>query len=486
MKLFNIVVGVLVAVGVMCGAAQADGIVLESYTGERPADAARLLAPFFEELSKKKVEAGEGVARKFDSQISRPARTIEGVPNDFAAQVDKGFKEWVSGNFDKAIKILVPLIDNAHANSGLLVGNKPLRKALQKALIGLAIAQARIGDQAAMNATMKELIRSFPDAEISKGVYGPEAATAFATVTKEVAALGKGKLTVTVSDKSAVVAINEDVQTGTLETSPGEYRVVASLAGQPLRTHVVSVMANETTTLAIDVAFDAAVRTSGYSGFTYATDADRQASEALHAITFARAIRADSVAIVGIEEVRGRVSLFGALVSLQDGRDIRRASIPLEPAPSNKQVASLAPFLFTGEGAAPGLVVETARKAPEPPKTDRNNAGNTGRTDRFEPGPTTSNRWGGWRFLTGFLGVGGLVAGGILVALDGNCSMDPPQGQPCNDLYATATPGFVALGAGAVFTGISIYLFATHKTVPVVQTAQGGGSGGTVGFMTRW
>lgn len=485
MKLFNIVVGVVVAVGLM-GAARADGIVLESYTGDRPADAARLLAPFFEELSKRKVDAGDGVARTFDSQVSRPARTADGVPSDFEAQVDKGFKEWVGGNFDKAIKILVPLIDNAHANSGLFVGNKPLRKALQKALIGLAIAQARIGDQAAMSATMKELIRSFPDAVISKGLYGPEAANAFAAVTKEVAGQGKGKLTVTVSNKSAVVAINEDIQTGTLETSPGEYRVVASIDGQPLRTHVVTVKANETTTLAIDVAFDAAVRTTGYTGFSYGTDGDRVATEALHAITFARSIRADSVAVVGIEDVRGRPSLFGALVSLQDGRDIRRASIPLEPAPSNKQVASLAPFLFTGEGAAPGLVVETARKAPEPPTSSGGTIGTGGaRVDRPEPVATTSNRWGGWRFLTGFLGVGGLVAGGILVALDGNCSMDPPQGQPCNDLYATATPGYVALGAGAVFTGISIYLFATHKTVPVVQTAQGG-SGGTVGFMTRW
>jgi hypothetical protein len=171
-------VGVLV-VGTRGRSASADGIVLESYTGERPADAERLLTPVLEELSRKRFEAGDGVARKFDTQVSRASRQAAGVPADFAAQVDKGFKAWVGGNFDESIKILVPLIETAHANSGQFAIDPDLRAPLQKALIALSLAQLRIGDPAAMKATMSELIRSFPEATIARAIYGPEAASAF-------------------------------------------------------------------------------------------------------------------------------------------------------------------------------------------------------------------------------------------------------------------------------------------------------------------
>ena len=69
---------------------------------------------------------------------------------DFADQVDRGFRSWVGGKFDEAIKTLGPLTDTARANSGVFAKNQGLREPLRKALIALALSEQRIGDPAAM------------------------------------------------------------------------------------------------------------------------------------------------------------------------------------------------------------------------------------------------------------------------------------------------------------------------------------------------
>src|SRR3954467_1268879 len=108
----------LVMVVLGSSVAHANGVVLESYTGERPADAPRLLGPVLEELSRRKYDAGDTVARNYDASVSRAAATAGGLPGDFSAQIDVGFKAWVGGRFDESIKVLVPLIETAHNNTG--------------------------------------------------------------------------------------------------------------------------------------------------------------------------------------------------------------------------------------------------------------------------------------------------------------------------------------------------------------------------------
>lgn len=467
------IVRIVVLMFVMAGVARADGIVLESYTGERAADAPRLLGPVLDELSRKKFTAGDGIARQFDTQVSRAALQTSGLPADFAQQVDRGFKAWVSGKFDEAIKTLGPLVDMAHANTGRFAAEPALREPLQKALIALALAHLRIGDQAAMRAAFGELVRSFPDAQVSRAVYGPEAQQAFAEVRKELQSGGRGKLTVKVTDDAAVVFINEAyraVGSTTAELIPGEYRVIVMANKQPSRAHRIAVAANAEAVIEIDPKFDLAVRTSGFTGLAFANQSERDANEAAFAAKFARSVNASAVAIVGIDEVHGRPAVVGVLVSLQTGREIRRASIPIEPDPSTDRLRALARFL-AGEEPEPGLDVLTG------------GAGGGGGGGSFRDEQPAKPRWGGWRWVTGGLALGAIVTGAVLVGLDGRCSTEPPAGQQCNDLYATATPGYIALGGGAVLAGISIYLFATHKSAPVVQPTSGGA---TVGFAWQW
>src|SRR5690606_22249469 len=94
-----------------------------------------------------------------------------------------------------------------------------------------------------------------------------------------------------------------------------------------------------------------------------------------------------------------------------------------------------------------------------------------------------SGRWGGWRFVTAGLAVGGLAAGTVLRGLAGRCTATPPMGQLCRSFHDSQPGGYAALAGGAVFARISIYLFATHDSAPVVAPTQGGA---TIGFATRF
>src|SRR5262245_5280452 len=63
---------VSVAVSGSAGAQGPANIALESYTGDRPADAPRLLSPILDELAARGFTAGDTLARKYDAQVSRP------------------------------------------------------------------------------------------------------------------------------------------------------------------------------------------------------------------------------------------------------------------------------------------------------------------------------------------------------------------------------------------------------------------------------
>jgi hypothetical protein len=464
-----LVVAVLVAT---TSSAHGGGIVLESYTGERPADATRLLAPVLEELSGRGYASGDTVARTYDVQVSRAAMTPGGVPVDFAAQIDRGFKAWVGGRFDEAIEILVPLVETAHANTGAFAAEPSLREPLLQALIALGLAYQRIGDASAMRATFGEIVRSWPQTQLSRATYGPDAAQAFEHVRREVVAAGRGRLTIK-TDDAAVVFVNEMYRAAgstSVDLSPGEYRVVVMLNKQASRSHRITVRANAEVALEIDAKLDQAIRTAKFTGLSFASQAERDAHEARYAQRFAKAVGANAVAVVGIDDVRGRSAVVGVLVSLQSGRELRRARIPVEPDPSRDKLRALARFL-AGDDPAPGLEVQFS-------------AGDHGDRTRSETSDHASpGRWGGWRFVTAGLGAAALGTGIALFALDGTCPTEPPPGQQCNDFYDTATAGYLALGGGAVLAVLSVYLFATHTTSPVVAPTAGGA---TVGFATRW
>lgn len=479
----RLIVAILVVVGSVALAEAGNGVVLEAYTRKRPVDADRLLPVIFEELAGRGFDAGpEVVGRKLE-RMTKPVLT-GGFPPDFSEKVEQGHRAWVSGKFDEAVSVLSPIVTAAHANPGAFAQQDSLRPKLLKALIALALSQQRMGDQAATRETFGEILRSFPETVLSRGTYGPDAYNLFEQVRKETAAAGRGRLTVRVTNPSAAIFVNERItKVGVFERAdlvPGEYRVFAQLGTKLSRSHRVVVKPNDEATLAIDFEFDQVVQTSpGWTGFLFEDDASREKHESAYGAQFANAIDARAAIVIGIDQVRGRPALVGALVNLINGREIRRASLALDPEPPTDRLRALARFL-AGDDPTAGIEVQLAGDAatgPLPPTP-------TGPADT--PAPARSTMWGGWKYITGGLALAALGTGGYLLAIDGTC---PDGSDTCGNVYNTSGPGWAAIGGGVALTGLTVYLVvrgrrgdAPSRSAYVVPTSGGALAGFSTSF----
>ena len=421
-------------------------IALESQVGERNADADKLLKPIFGVLIARGFEVGvQMVGSAFEARVSRPALTAAGLPGDFAAQVERGQRAWVTGKFEDAVDTLSPLIEAAHQSSGAFAVDQTLRDPLLQATIVLALSQQRTGDSAAMTETFAELLRAFPGSTVSRATYGSDA--------------------------------------------------VAQFGKQLSRVHLVTVAAGDDIGIDIDPAFDASVHTGpGWAGLAFATAAEREEHEAAYAADFASDMRATAVTVVGIDSARGKPVVFAALVNPRNGREIRRASVAMAPPPSEDRLKALASFIADNQASA-DIVVEKLDDGPAPSAHGASGAAGArgaGRGPADGGDGSDRGRWGGWKYMTGTVALGALGAGAYLLAKDGDCA-DTMFTPPCKNFYHTAGPGWAAVGGGAVFTAITIYLIATGgghgpakaeaRTTAYVTPSRGGT---VVGISTRF
>jgi hypothetical protein len=322
-----------------------------------------------------------------------------------------------------------------------------------------------------MRQTFGEIVRSY-DTTLQRSTYGAEASDLFEQVKKEISSGGKGTLIVKERSGGAIYVNERFVDVGEikLQLYPGEYRVFAKLQGNQLsRAHRVVVNAAEETKVAIDTGFDATVHTSPeWTGMAFASTADREKLEATYAAAFANAIDAGGVAVIGIDLVRGKPVIFGALVNLFDGRDNRRAAVALEPAPSEETLRGLARFL-KGDPATPGLQVQVTGNVREAKLGD-----NDARPDLLDQsggggGEGRARLWPGWKWVAAGGAAAGIVAGVIVIGYNGKCSV--PGMDPCAMNYETSPYAFATFGGAAVLAGVAIYLFVRSDGEPPRHTA---------------
>ncbi len=468
-------------------AGTSDGVVLESYAGPRPANAGATIAPLLEELAQRKYSTDQDVSRRFEAGVSRGASTAS-LPATLDAEIDRATKLWAIGNAAGAVTVLSPLLETVHAASGALLGNKKGRDSFLRLLTVLGLSYERAGDRPQSDATFDEMIRTFPTATIDGGTYGQDAVKALANRQKIAASGPKGRLVVQIENQKGEVYINEVLaSTGTTakDLLPGTYRVVVQVGRVRSRTHEVLIKAGADLIIEVDPDLDQVVRTGSWVGFEFAGATQQSRLEGPYAGKFAEALGEPAAVVVGIDPSKeGGPALFGALI-LRNGQEVRRASVALSPAPSAERIAGLAGFLVGDKDAKiagldiqrDGAITATV-------------GGGGGGTIRG-PGPGSydggGGRWRGWPWVTGIAAVAGLGTGAILLVLDGSC----PGGKTelsCPDLYNTSTPGYLALGGGAVFAAITIYLIVTQpdrpsKTAFVAPTADGGAIAGIAG---RW
>lgn len=428
-------------------------IVLESYTGDKPADAAQLLSEVFNELATKKFVLGaDVVGRQFEANVSRPAVIGGGLRKDFAAAVDAGYDQWTAGKIDEAAKQLAPLVAAARDNPGAFALDEKLVPYLDKALLALALAQLKLGDRGTAKQTLAEAMRGNADLKITRAMYGQDAFELFTETAAELKAAGEGKLIVSVNADAAGIFVNERLRRMNeleLRVLPGEYRVVARIGNELSRAHRIMVKGGDIQKVTIEPAFDRAVHIAqGWAGFRYETDAERERSEASHSAAFANAIDAEQVAIVGIDVVRGQRAVSGALVNKRSGEELRRVSIPLSANPSADQLRGIARFIVSGGPLPPGAI-ETRRAA---------GTGAAGTGARDGRGGRAGGPWGGWKYLAGGAALAAGVAGGLFLAYDGACPQDLEPGVPCPNPYNNTAQGWISIGGAAVLAGVTVVL----------------------------
>src|SRR6187549_2907962 len=214
--------------------APSDAIVVESYVGPRPAAAERLVGALRAELEKRGYVADPTVLKmRMERSVARPGLVDEGLTiATLAKKLESGINAWWGAQEDLALQSLEPAISLALRNPSHVARVEMLRDLLFQGYLILAMVQRRQGHTADSEATMGELIRSFPDHSIAQSDFGPEALELYRFVYSDLSALKKGSLVVQVSRPGTAVYVNEVAQSSegagvTLKALlPGTYRVL--------------------------------------------------------------------------------------------------------------------------------------------------------------------------------------------------------------------------------------------------------------------
>ena len=457
-------IAVAIAVAWPLPAAAAPGsepVVIEARAGRRPADADALLGPVLAELGRSGFAVPRVVATRIDAAVSRAGGVISDEQlADAVRSIEGGYKQFLSGRFDAAIQDIESGLKVVRGAPAALVGKSERRevvmRAVMRGLVGLALAHKRRGRPTQATEAMKELVRSFPDREVSYKDYGPEPREFFDAVRQDLGRDGKGSIAVDLDDDRTVVFVNEryaDQGDATIsDLYPGTYRLFLQQGERFGRVHDVVVEAGATTTVSLSWPLDAALRTNGTAALEFADEAARRELEARFAVRVARALGAPSVVVLGIRENRGRRSVVGAFYAADSTRPLRSGAVAVEPvAPGVDRFEALA-RLLAGDDEAAALVapltddgmhsVPSSEGAPVP---DDGDAGAGSRPFRV------------WKWLTLGAGLGAVAGGATLIALN---EADPARGESRESQpRKTLVPGIAIASAGAVLTGLGIYFF---------------------------
>ena len=439
--------------------ARADGsgrpIVIESWVAQRPADAGKLLGPVYSELAAGGFPQPAQVAFRVATGLSRPGRAGTDAQVTAALDaIDAGYRDYTGGRFQTAIDELSRGLRQLRASPAALVGNAGRRQQILRGLVGLAMANKRLGHSAEATAAMAELIRSFPDRDISYKDYGPEPRDLYQEVKHDLAHQGLGSLSIDVDDDRTVVFLDEHyVGVGDVNLAglpPGRYRAFVQQGEHTGRVHEVNVEPGEAAALTVSWQLDATLHsTGGHASMVFADDDSRRDSEALYAVRVARALGAPSVVVLGIHDNRGRRSVIGAVYSVDSTRPLRSGAVavePVEPEPARLQALGR---LLAGDEAAARLVATVG------------DLGGAGAGGAAGPAPGDSDTGGrplrAWKWVTLGGGLAAVATGVTLIIIDRPATLDDGSRNPF--ARNTKPAGIVTTAAGAALTGLGVYFF---------------------------
>jgi hypothetical protein len=369
--------------------ASAETLVLESYVGERPKEADRLLAPVRSALEK----AGFIATPAEVTKVLRGYRTLPAVtePDVSTRELTEAFErahgDWLDGRIERAATRLEAAVTVAHRVPQLLAAEQKTRDQLFLALLSLSQARNRQHQQAKSEAAMAELIRGFPDKLITRGEHGPEAYELYRAVRRSLDAEGRGALMVKVDAPSVVfldeVPRSQDANGARIaDLVAGEYRLLIQSANEPttFRYYKVPIYAHQITRLEINWALDSVLVTGDWVGFRFDT-ALRQAKEVGAALRIARDTSTRYVVTLRVEVSKQTKLVEANLYELKQGKKICAGRVRLSgTATDATYITGLAQTLGSCLGQSEertGVREVSDAETPHPPSSSK----------RTEPSP---------------------------------------------------------------------------------------------------
>jgi hypothetical protein len=438
-------------------------IVLESYVGHRPENASVILEPLLAELEVRGFAARPAsILPQLGGLVPRPgALAKDKTAAEITQAADTGFAAYTHGRFAEAEVALMLALDQVHRNPALLVLDTNNLNTTFKILVGLALSQAKRGEPSGSTATMIELIRTFRNQPITRADYGPDAEQFYRAVWKQVQAMGRGQLSITVDDEQAVIFVDGQIRglgkATLVDLIPGVYRVFVQVPPTAGRQYEIAVDADRHAALHVDWDLDSSLWVSEpWIGFVFTTEAER-AKQARFAGKLARRWGGvDPLAVVGLLQLHGKPGAIGSLYDAA-GHVVRSAVVTLDGADGVK-LRSLARFLDDGLAGDGVSVVHDAALNVGPPRED-------GWRSRLVP-----------QLLVG-AGAAAVVAGGVLYAID----QDPGAATPRE--YRNAASAGVAVGTfGIAAVSMGLWLWSAHGNRRSAPTVAIGHAGGFIGW----
>jgi hypothetical protein len=426
-------------------------ILLQSHAGAPPEDAEYYISQLVRSMGEEAPVHGEALKRAIETHHSLPAGT-QVPPKGIRQMVAEGRKHFIQGKFSRAIAKLEAARRLLLKEVAQVASNQTLRDSLHQALLYLAHAYLRgkQGDKATER--VSEVIRSFPDRDLSLARYGPDLASFYRKVRRELTRQQRGTLAITTEPSGCLVFVNERFvglsPARVTDLLPGRYRIYVQRPGKQGRIHLITLNGGDHQ-VTINFELDRVLRSGAFVGFRFDDRRSKDASEVMYAAALARAVDAPTALLLGFHRYQGRRTLQGTAVSADTGRVIRSGMVALEPAaPSPKTLQALGQFLLAGKQSSDLIIRSAASGLPGAGSADRGTADDSG-------GGFFSARVFKW--ITLGVAVAGLAAGITLIALDGTGTCDTATGGLCPERYETMAPG-VALtavgGAAAITSGV--------------------------------
>jgi hypothetical protein len=433
--------GCLVCGPALAAPGQGGAILLESYAGDPPEAARHYVTFLLRTLGADAPRHGAALQRELEGLSASAGGAI--AIDVVRARVEEGRRQFIEGEFVSAIQQLEEARRLLQLHVAQVASNQGLRDLQHKALLFLAHAYLRTRQAALANDRISEVIRGFPDRDLSRAAYAPELVRLYRDTRGELGRQRRGVLSVVTRPPGCLVFINERYvglsPTRVGELHPGRYRVYVQRTNSRGRVHPVTISGADHHA-EINVDLDAAIRSEPYVGLRFPDQPTLERDEVAYAATIGRALDAATVILVGFRQHQGRRTLSGSVVAAATGRVLRSALVVLEPTPpSPATLRALGRFLVAGEGGEGVIIRSNAATAPRAEEQTRFFSARV------------------FKWITLGVAAGALASGIPLLVLHGRGTCDSEA--RCPERYNTLTPGIILTAVGAVAAGTSAVLF---------------------------